>query len=425
MTDDLFSTVSEEGSKITPLAHRMRPKEQIDYIGFKQLANKYPGLLDTPPRSMIIWGPPGSGKTTLANILCDSNEIKLFAISAVLSGIPELKKTIELASHEIEYFGKIPVIFIDEIHRFTTNQQDALLPHVESGRFVLIGATTENPRSSLNKALLSRVQIIELKPMKHDMIVQVLENAMTKTHEDFDEQYINLVARYSNGDARKAIANLETAINLKLNNELTPAKLTTLIKENARTYDKNNDRHYDVISAFIKSMRGTDPDAAILWLAVMLDGGEDPVFIARRLAIFASEDVGNADLNALAVANHTLNIVSKIGMPEARITLAQATTYLASTVKSNASYIAINDALNYVKSQPTIDVPEHLKSHPDEEHPIQYYYPHNEPVGWVQQQYTQSEIPNFYKPKNIGSELRIINRLNSLKDIALSDDEDQ
>ena len=420
MTDDLFSTDNGENSVITPLAYRLRPKEQVDYIGFKQLAEKYPALNDKIPRSMIIWGPPGAGKTTLANLLCNSPEVKLFHISAVLSGVPELKKTVELALHEFEYHGKVPVIFIDEIHRFS--RQDALLPHVESGRFVLIGATTENPRSSIKKALLSRVQIIELPQMSHDSITQIIEHALVKTEERFDENYIELLVRYSNGDARKALSNLETAIKLRHKNELSPDKLKALIKENARSYDKNQDRHYDVISAFIKSMRGSDPDAAILWLAVMLDGGEDPVFIARRLAIFASEDVGNADLNALTIANNTLNIVSKIGMPEARITLAQATTYLASTVKSNASYIAINAALKYVESHPTIDVPEHLKNFPNPDHKVKYQYPHNEPEGWVQQSHTNAEIPQFYKPKNIGSEVRIVNRLSQLWGKEILDD---
>jgi len=414
MNNDLFSSHSTESSGVIPLAHRLRPEEQIDYVGFQKLVEKYPALNDKIPRSMIIWGPPGSGKTTLANILCCAPEIKLFRISAVLSGIPELKKTIELASYEVEFRGKTPVIFIDEIHRFTKVQQDALLPHVESGRFILIGATTENPRSSVNKALLSRVQIIELTQISHDSIIQIIESATAKTNERFDESYIELMARFSNGDARKAISNLESAINLRLKNELSPDKLKSLIKENSRSYDKNQDRHYDVISAFIKSMRGSDPDAAILWLAVMLDGGEDPVFIARRLAIFASEDVGNADLNALAIANNALDVVSKIGMPEARITLAQATTYLASTVKSNASYSAINDALEYVKSQPTIEVPEHLKNHPSPDHNVKYMYPHSYPDGWVFQKYTNSEIPQFYKPTNIGSESKIANRLKSL-----------
>lgn len=423
MTGDLFSSNTPEKSGTVPLAHKLRPEEQKDYIGFEKLVKKYPALNDKTPRSMIIWGPPGSGKTTLANILCCSPEIKLFQISAVLSGIPELKKTVELASHEVEFNGRTPVIFIDEIHRFTKTQQDALLPHVESGRFILIGATTENPRSSVNKALLSRVQIIELTQIGHDAIVQIIEYAMAKTDEDFEDAYIELMAQYSNGDARKAISNLETAINLKLKNELSPDKLKALIKENSRSYDKNQDRHYDVISAFIKSMRGSDPDAAILWLAVMLDGGEDPVFIARRLVIFASEDVGNADLNALTVANNTLNIVSSIGMPEARITLAQATTYLASTVKSNASYKAINAALEYVRSQPTIEVPEHLKNHPRRDHHVKYQYPHAHPDGWVRQSYTNSEIPKFYQPKDIGSEAKIANRLNYLWNKDKSDGE--
>lgn len=410
MQNDIFSESSSTDPKSAPLAYKMRPKGIADYIGFEQLVGRYPFLRSDLPRSMIIWGPAGSGKTTLVDILSSSSEIKLFRISAVLSGVPELKKNIELALHETAANKRTPVIFIDEIHRFNKIQQDALLPHVESGHFVLIGATTENPKSSVNKALLSRVQLVELRTLGHELIVEILKSAMEKVGEFFDDSDLDLMARYSNGDARKAIGNLETSINLKLNDDYTTDKLVELIKENSRSYDRNQDRHYDVISAFIKSMRGSDPDAAILWLSVMLDGGEDPVFIARRLAIFASEDVGNADINALSIANSTLNIVNSIGMPEARITLAQATIYLASTVKSNACYAAINEALQYVQDRPTIEVPGHLKSHAKGE----YKYPHNYSESWVPQSYTSEDIPDFYRPKKIGSEIKIAARLNSL-----------
>jgi putative ATPase len=409
MQNDIFSESSSTDPKSAPLAYKMRPTEKADYVGFEQLAERYPFLKLDEPRSMIIWGPPGSGKTTLVDLLCSSSEIKLFRISAVLSGVPELKKNIELALHETATNKRIPVIFIDEIHRFNKIQQDALLPHVESGHFVLIGATTENPKSSVNKALLSRVQLVQLRTLGHEFIVQILKSAMVKIGESFETSDLDLMAQYSNGDARKAIGNLETSINLRLNNDYTSDKLIELIKENSRSYDRNQDRHYDVISAFIKSLRGSDPDAAILWLSVMLDGGEDPVFIARRLVIFASEDVGNADINAISIANSAFNIVSNIGMPEARITLAQAAIYLASTVKSNACYTAINEALEYVKSRSTIEVPEHLKSHNSD-----YKYPHNYDEGWVQQDYTPEGIPKFYRPKQIGSEVKIAGRLDSL-----------
>ncbi len=410
MQNELFSDDSSKDPKSAPLAYKIRPKQKADYIGFESLVKRYPFLELDIPRSMIIWGPPGCGKTTLVDILAGSDEVTVFRISAVLSGVPELKKNIELAQHEVTVNQKVALIFIDEIHRFNKIQQDALLPHVESGHFILIGATTENPKSSVNKALLSRVQIVELKAIRHESILKILKSAMAKADQEFPDSDLELMATYSNGDARKAVGNFETAVNLKRSENYSADMLVELIRGNSRSYDKNQDRHYDVISAFIKSMRGSDPDAAVLWLSVMLDGGEDPVFIARRLVIFASEDVGNADINAISIANSALNIVSNIGMPEARITLSQATLYLASTVKSNACYTAINEAMEYVKSRTTIEVPAHLKSHSK----AGYKYPHDYDGAWVSQSYTVDDIPQFYKPKQIGSELKIAARLDSL-----------
>lgn len=413
MQESLF-TQPEESLQEAPLPHRLRPKNRSEYIGIHVLEEKYPFLKATKPRNMIIYGPPGSGKTTLATILCSDSNIDLFTFSAVLSGVAELKKLFESAKESIEVFQRTPVIFIDEIHRFNKAQQDALLPHVESGLFILIGATTESPRSSITKALQSRLQIVELQTIDFAKATEIVQSAATKLKVELDEEEVSLMAEYSGGDARKAISNLEMAIHLKSSNDYSRNTLINIIKENSRAYDRNADRHYDVISAFIKSMRGSDPDSALLWLAVMLDGGEDPVFIARRLAIFASEDVGNADLNALTIANNTLNIVSNIGMPEARITLAQATTYLASTVKSNAAYVGINKALEYVKSRPTIEVPHHLRGHPDKDHPIKYQYPHSFENNWVDQAYSSSNTPQFYKPKDAGVEKNIRNRLSFL-----------
>lgn len=413
MQESLF-TQAEDSLQEAPLAHRLRPKNRSEYIGIHALEAKYPFLKASKPKNMIIFGPPGSGKTTLATILCNDINIDLFTFSAVLSGVAELKKLFERAKESREIFQRFPVIFIDEIHRFNKAQQDALLPHVESGLFTLIGATTESPRSSIIKALQSRLQIIELQPIGFIEATEIVQSAAAKLQVDLDEEEISLMAEYSGGDARKAISNLEMAIHLKSSNDYSHSTLINIIKENSRAYDRNADRHYDVISAFIKSMRGSDPDAALLWLAVMLDGGEDPVFIARRLAIFASEDVGNADLNALTITNNTLNIVSNIGMPEARITLAQATTYLASTVKSNAAYLGINQALEYVKSRTTIEVPHHLKSLPDKDHSVKYQYPHSFEENWVDQAYAPLDTPLFYQPKDVGVEKNIKNRLSSL-----------
>lgn len=408
LTDD------NNDSSLSPLAYRLRPKTRGQYIGIEALEKQYPFLALEIPQSMIIFGPPGSGKTALAHVICHKDSIQLFTFSAVLSGVAELKKLFQCAEESLLQQQKTPVIFIDEIHRFNKAQQDALLPHVESGQFILIGATTENPRSSINRALLSRTKIIELKPLEFNKSIQIITLAAKELANEFSQQEIELMAEFSGGDARKALGNLELAINLQNSGKYSISILKTLMIENSRAYDRNKDRHYDVISAFIKSMRGSDPDAAILWLAVMLDGGEDPVFIARRLVIFASEDIGNADINALTVANNSLNVVSQIGMPEARITLAQATTYLASTVKSNAAYKAINEALDYVKSNKTIPVPEHLKNFPAKNHAIKYQYPHDFDHGWVEQEYSPSGTPQFYKPKDVGVEKNIKNRLSQL-----------
>lgn len=405
---------AQADSSLSPLAYRLRPKQRSQYIGIEDLEQRYPFLKLNIPPSMIIFGPPGSGKTALAHVICNQEDIELFTFSAVLSGVAELKKLFQAAQETLQQHRRTPIIFIDEIHRFNKAQQDALLPHVESGQFILIGATTENPRSSVNRALLSRTKIVELKALGFNKAQSIIALAINKIDADFSQVEIDLMADYSGGDARKALANLELAVTLKQSNEYSSALLKKLMLENSRVYDRNKDRHYDVISAFIKSMRGSDPDAAILWLAVMLDGGEDPVFIARRLVIFASEDIGNADLNALSVANNALHVVAQIGMPEARISLAQATTYLASTVKSNAAYIAINAALDYVKNNKSLEVPEHIKNFPAKNHSIKYLYPHTFENGWVEQDYAPPNTPQFYKPKIIGVEKNINNRLSQL-----------
>ena len=414
MQDSLFSADDNTLETTSPLAFQSRPVDRNSYIGLDELELKYPFLRSKLPKSMIIWGPPGCGKTTLAQVLCNHDEIELFSFSAVLSGVAELKGLFKAAQIAIDHQHRIPVIFIDEIHRFNKAQQDALLPHVESGLFTLIGATTENPRSSVNKALLSRVQIVELKAIGFEQIIQILKTAIKKESVHFELEEVEMMAEFSGGDARKAIGNLEMAIGLKEADQFSLPVFKKIILENSRSYDRNKDRHYDVISAFIKSLRGSDPDAAMLWLAVMLDGGEDPVFIARRLVIFASEDIGNADINALTMANSALNITSNIGMPEARITLAQVTSYLASTVKSNAAYNAVNAAISYVQSMPTIEVPEHLKNFPAKSHNVQYQYPHAFEGGFVDQQYCPDNTPQFYKPKEIGVEKNIRNRLGGL-----------
>lgn len=404
-------TVPGAAALNAPLAHRIRPEEFSEFIGHSDIFQKYPYLRQQNFPSIILFGPSGTGKTTLARLLAKLSKKEFYTFNAVLGGVADLKKIIAEAADMKELTGKYSIIFIDEIHRFNKAQQDALLPYIEVGAFTLIGATTENPRVSVNKALLSRMHIIELKILNSDSIETILNNALKKTNIEFNTELTKVIASYAGGDARVALNSLEAALELE---NPTKESIKELIIENARAFDKGGNRHYDVISAFIKSMRGSDPQAAVLWLAVMIDGGEDPVFIARRLVIFASEDVGNADPTALGLAMNALQAVSQIGMPEARIILSQATTYLASTFKSNASYMAINEALEYVKQAETIDTPDHLKNYPPPGS-APYLYPHNYPHHWVKQDYTNEKIPEFYRPTVEGREAGIKQRLDSLK----------
>ena len=406
---DLARESTAEG--FAPLAHRIRPEDFSEFIGHTEIFQKYPYLNGPNFPSIILYGPSGTGKTTLARLLAKLSKKEFHTFNAVLGGVADLKKIIAEAEDYKSLTGKHSIIFIDEIHRFNKAQQDALLPYIEVGAFTLIGATTENPRVSVNKALLSRMHIIELKILNTEAIETILNNALTKSKLSFDTEFVHTLASYAGGDARVALNSLEAA--LKLTNP-TKDSVKELIIENARAFDKGGNRHYDVISAFIKSMRGSDPQAAILWLAVMIDGGEDPVFIARRLVIFASEDVGNADPTALTLAMSALTAISQIGMPEARIILAQATTYLASTFKSNAAYMAINEALEYVKTNSTIEVPNHLRNYPPPD-ASPYLYPHSYEGHWVKQQYSPMNTPDFYHPTKEGKESGIKARLDSLK----------
>lgn len=406
---------SNNGAAKRPLAFLARPESLESYIGQTHLFKRYPFLTGNNIPSIILWGPPGTGKTTLAHILAKRSGLEFYRFNAVLGGIADLKKLIASAHEMRQMFAKESLIFIDEIHRFNKAQQDALLPHVEAGDFTLIGATTENPRSSVNRALLSRLQVVELNRLSSEEVLTILDSASKKFSINTPDQALEFIADYSRGDARTAlnILDLVKRQNAEVNAKpLTLKQIQKLILENSRDYDKNKDRHYDVISAFIKSMRGSDPNAALLWLAVMLDGGEDPVFIARRLVVFASEDVGNAEPMGLTIATSALTAVASIGMPEARINLAQAVTFLASAKKSNAAYLGINQALDYVQSHSTTEVPDHLRNHHKEND--NYKYPHNFENAFVKQDYTISKIPKFYLPKEIGKEREIKAHLEAL-----------
>ncbi len=394
MQTDLFSASESE----YPLAYKIRPKNWDEFIGQKEVKQKISNLKESNLKHFIFWGPPGTGKTTLAHLISEQIGIKVHPFNAVLGGVPELRKIIKGILELKKFHQEKAIIFIDEIHRFNKAQQDALLPYLEREDFILLGATTEYPQTSLNRAILSRVNTLELKKLSSEDIYTILERALDLEEDLIDEACLKYLCDYANGDARYALNILEQMLEQE-NRSLE--QLKELLGRQARQYDKNSDRHYDVISAFIKSVRGSDPDAAILWLAVMIDGGEDIEFIARRLIILASEDVGNADPRALQIATSAHYAIKNIGMPEARIILAQATTYLARAPKSNSSYRAIDKALDFVRNNPTIEVPTHLRNHhPDKKN---YKYPHAYPNHFTKQVYGPTG-ESFFESSRLGYE---------------------
>ena len=400
MQTSLFGETNQNQnvSRFQPLADRLRPQTADQFLGREQIQISYPWLFSSKPTSVVLSGPPGCGKTSLAAILAKQYDLTFHSFSAVLSGVPELRK---LIAH-IETQPEGSLLFIDEIHRFNKGQQDALLPYIEKGAFIFVGATTENPKFCLNPALLSRLQLVELNPLSTSQLRQLARKAAEALEIELPEEIENILMDLCGCDSRKCLNALELlAAEPKLIEQ--PEIFKNHLRSSARYHDRAGDRHYDVISAFIKSMRGSDPDAALLWLAVMIDGGEDPVFIARRQMIFASEDVGNADPRALMLATSALEAVKSIGMPEARIILSQTTCYLSSTVKSNRSYLALDKALDYVKQKPNLEIPDHLKNHPPEG-AAKYLYPHDYPPGQCKQSYSNEKLPRFYEPSEIGQE---------------------
>lgn len=385
-----------------PLAAKLRPKTLEDFFGQAKIRPQLEKLV-SHPRHVIFWGPPGTGKTTLAHIISSQIGRDLNVFSAVTSGIPELKRLIGEMLDRRKEFGKESILFIDEIHRFNKSQQDALLPYLENGDFLFIGATTEYPHTSLNKALISRVSLIELKQLQIADLTNILERGADDLNRPELKDYVEDLAKLSNGDARFALNQLARLSAFKETELQNKELVLKELFEHARQYDRNANRHYDVISAFIKSIRGSDPDAALLYLAIMLDGGEDPEFIARRLMILASEDVGLANSQALQVTANAHYVVKHIGMPEARITLSHATVFMALSPKSNSAYKAVDAALAFVKDNPTIEVPGHLSNvSPEKKH---YKYPHSYPGHWTEQRYLPGQVQeNFYKPAYNGSE---------------------
>ena len=401
-----------------PLAERLRPKKLTDYISQSHLIGPQGALTQVLKQglipSMIFWGPPGIGKTTLATIIAQESERPFYTLSAISSGVKDVREIIEKAKKGGGLFTtKNPILFIDEIHRFSKSQQDSLLQAVEKGWVTLIGATTENPSFEVISALLSRCQVYTLKPFNTKDLESLLMRAIT-TDEALSEKKINLketeaLVRLSGGDARKLLNIFELIVNSESANEVTITNDLVLdkVQNNTVLHDKTGDQHYDIISAFIKSIRGSDPNGAVYWLARMLEGGEDVKFIARRLLILASEDIGNANPTALVLANSTFQSVTAIGMPESRIILSQCATYLACSPKSNAAYAAINQAMELVKNTGNLSVPLDIRNAPtklmkDLGYGESYKYAHNYDLNFVTQEFLPQGIENtqFYKPGN-------------------------
>ena len=417
-------------SYLPPLAERVRPKTIDEFCGQGHLLNKgkiLHRLMDQAASfSIIFWGPPGTGKTTLARMIAKSTDAKIKELSAVSSGVKDLREVISLGENNRE-MGVKTILFIDEIHRFSKSQQDSLLRAVEDGTITLIGATTENPSFEVISPLLSRCRVLTLKPLETDHLMKILDSVfsqdviMSKGSITIGESEKELLIQSSGGDARKMLNTLEIAHNLMGGKgHITKEILDEAIQSKTMIYDKQGEYHYDTISAFIKSVRGSDPDAGLYWLAVMLEGGEKPEFIARRLIILASEDIGNADPNGLTLATSGFQAVHMIGMPEAALVLAQVTTYLASAPKSNASYKAIKAATKAVKESGTPSVPLHLRNAPtdlmkDMDYGKNYKYPHSQPDHFVDENYfPNGNQQTFYNPSNQGREDWIKKRLKTL-----------
>jgi putative ATPase len=430
---DLFHEVhSANRQKAQPLAARMRPRTVEEFVGQDHFLG--PGKLlrrmlqADRIASLIFYGPPGTGKTALAHIIAGHTRCRFRQLNAVASGVKEVRELLEEARAHLETGGQRTILFIDELHRFNKAQQDILLPDVEEGVVTLIGATTQNPFFALNSPLLSRSQIFTFEPLSRDQIKTLLRGALADSERGLGTFAVNmhpdaldLLAEMSDGDARRALTALEVGV---LSSEARPVEFCRAVAQDSiqrkvLDYDATGDTHYDLASAFIKSMRGSDPDAAIYWLARMLEGGEDPRFIARRILICASEDVGNADPQAIAVAAAAVQAVEFVGLPECQLALAQAVTYIATAPKSNASTLAISKARDDVRSGRTLPVPEHLRdsSYPGAEslgRGVGYRYSHEFPEGWVDQAYLP-EKRIYYEPVERGYEAEVRRRMEQFK----------
>ena len=415
-----------------PLAERLRPKTLDDYIGQKHLVGPDAILRKMIEAgrisSFILWGPPGVGKTTLAQIIANKLETPFFTLSAVTSGVKDVREVIEKARNSRYFNQASPILFIDEIHRFSKSQQDSLLGAVETGVVTLIGATTENPSFEVIRPLLSRCQLYVLKSLEKEDLLELLQNAIRRDvylkEKNIVLKETDAMLRYSGGDARKLLNILELVVEADNSSEeivITDEKVVQRLQQNPLAYDKDGEMHYDIISAFIKSIRGSDPDGALYWLARMVEGGEDPAFIARRLVISASEDIGLANPNALLLANAAFDAVMKIGWPEGRIPLAEATVYLATSPKSNSAYEGINHALELVRQTGNLPVPLHLRNAPTKlmkqlGYGNDYKYAHAYQGNFVKQQFLPDDIADtrIWHPQANAQEAKLKERMLSL-----------
>lgn len=415
-----------------PLAERLRPKTLEDYIGQKHLVGPDAILRKMIEggriSSFILWGPPGVGKTTLAQIIANKLETPFFTLSAVTSGVKDVRDVIEKARNSRYFNQASPILFIDEIHRFSKSQQDSLLGAVETGVVTLIGATTENPSFEVIRPLLSRCQLYVLKSLEKEDLLELLHNAIQRDYylkeKNIELKETDAMLRYSGGDARKLLNILELVVEADNSSDpivVTDEKVVERLQQNPLAYDKDGEMHYDIISAFIKSIRGSDPDGALYWLARMVEGGEDPAFIARRLVISASEDIGLANPNALLLANAAFDAVMKIGWPEGRIPLAEATVYLATSPKSNSAYEGINHALELVRETGNLPVPLHLRNAPTKlmkqlGYGNNYKYAHAYQGNFVKQQFLPDEVNDtrIWHPQANAQEIKLKERMQSL-----------
>ncbi|HZV82566.1 MAG TPA: replication-associated recombination protein A [Geobacteraceae bacterium] len=432
--EDLFThATAGMMEQLAPLAERMRPRTLREYIGQEHLLGEDKLLRrmieNDQLASLLFWGPPGSGKTTLARVIANATSSHFIFFSAILSGIKEIRDIVREAQDELSYRGRKTILFVDEIHRFNKSQQDAFLPYVEKGIFTIIGATTENPSFEVIAPLLSRCKVLILNPLSEEELVMILRQALDDRERglgtmelEITDEALAAIAEYAGGDARRALNTLENSAKIYSGRTIDLSAVQEAIQQKPLLYDKGGEEHYNVISAFIKSMRGSDPDAALYWLARMIEAGEDPLFILRRMVILASEDIGNADPRALQIAVSAMQAFQLVGMPEGRIILAQAVTYLATAPKSNASYAGINAAMTEVRKSGSLPVPLHIRNAPtrlmkEAGYGKGYLYAHDYAEGVVAQNYLPDKLQGttYYDPKGNGYEKNIKERMNWIR----------